>query len=156
MSLDLHIISTKPVKKVSSGVYVRSQGKTKELKTREEIQEWFPGSDIEIREYETNEIFDGNITHNLCEMASHVIIPGGYTLYDLLWKPSINTITQEYIDSVKKGLEYLNSHKEDLEQYNPSNGWGSYETLLDFTQSFIASLDSLDLSSDTYTIYVSV
>ncbi len=155
MSLDLYILSTKPIKKTGSGIYVRDQGKTRELKTKEEIQKWFPGSDVEIKEYETTEIFDGNITHNLAEMASHVI-SGDYTLYTLLWEPFVCKVTQEYIDCVKKGLEYLTLHEEDLKPYNPSNGWGSYETLLDFTRSFITTLDSLNLSEDTYTIYASV
>ena len=84
MSLDLYIKSKKPVVKRGTGVYVREDGKTKELKTMAEVKEHFPDADlsqIKVFEYETNDVWHENITHNMNEMARNVPI-GEHTLYD--------------------------------------------------------------------------
>jgi len=57
MSLDLYIKTKTPVVKRGTGVYVRENGKTKELKTMTEVKERFPDVDlsqIKIFEYETD------------------------------------------------------------------------------------------------------
>ena len=84
MSLDLHIISKTPVKKRGTGVYVRENGRTRELRTLDEVINHFPDADISHVEeyvYETDEIWHENITHNMTKMAGHVPI-GELTLYD--------------------------------------------------------------------------
>ena len=78
-----------------------------------------------------------NITHNMNIMAEHVPLSNGSTLYQLLWHgeeidPPIETASQ-MTDLLAEGLKYLAHHKEDLLQYNPSNGWGNYNSLLTFT-----------------------
>lgn len=162
MSLDLYIISSKPIKKTGTGVYVRDSGMTKELKTIEEVQKWFPGrdiKDIKVVEYETDTVWEKNITHNLGIMASHIPVSDNYTLYDLLWRPNdhgFHKVNEEYINYIEEGLNFLNSHEEDLKIYNPENGWGSYENLLEFVYSLIDELKKLDLSKDTYTLYASI
>ena len=60
-----------------TGVFIRDNGQTRELKTVEEVKAHFPDadtSDIDIREWEDDELFHCNMTHNLTEMASHVPI----------------------------------------------------------------------------------
>ena len=79
MSLDLYIRSHHPVKHRGTGVFVRDNGQTRELKTIDEVKAHFPDadtSDIDIREWEDDELFHCNMTHNLTEMASHVPIEG--------------------------------------------------------------------------------
>lgn len=59
MSLDLYIRSKTPVCKRGTGVYIRENGKTRELKTVAEVKEYFPDadlSDIKMQEYETNDL----------------------------------------------------------------------------------------------------
>ena len=59
MSLDLYIRSKTPVRKRGTGVYIRENGKTRELKTVAEVREYFPDadlSDIKMQEYETNDL----------------------------------------------------------------------------------------------------
>lgn len=115
MSLDLYIHSARPVKHHSMGVFVRDNGMTRELQTVEEVRAHFPDvtnlDDIRIQEYEDDEYFHCNMTHNLTEMASHVPISGtdGHvalpdpdlkdggrdagkplTAYHLLWHPERN------------------------------------------------------------------
>ena len=46
MSLDLYIKTSTPVIKRGTGVYVREDGKTKELKTMAEVKERFPDADM--------------------------------------------------------------------------------------------------------------
>gem|GEM_PF-6049046 len=46
MSLDLHIITPEPVIKHGTGVYVRENGQTLELKTMEEVRAHFPDKDL--------------------------------------------------------------------------------------------------------------
>ena len=77
--LDLYIRSHTPVKHRGTGVFIRDNGQTRELKTIEEVKAHFPDadtSDIDIREWEDDELFHCNMTHNLTEMASHVPIEG--------------------------------------------------------------------------------
>lgn len=116
MSLDLYIRSCHPVKHRGTGVFIRDNGQTRELKTIEEVKAHFPDadtSDIGIREWEDDELFHCNMTHNLTEMASHVPIEGtdgAVTLpqdferdkpdfkpkplsaYNLLWHPETNPL----------------------------------------------------------------
>lgn len=116
MSLDLYIRSYQPVKHRGTGVFIRDNGQTRELKTIEEVKAHFPDadtSDIDIREWEDDELFHCNMTHNLTKMASHVPIEGtdgAVTLprdyerdkpdfnpeplssYNLLWHPETNPL----------------------------------------------------------------
>lgn len=68
MSLDLYIISPKPVVKHGTGVYIRENGRNVELKTMEEVRAHFPDSDLSyIHEFDyTDENYwHANITHNM-------------------------------------------------------------------------------------------
>ena len=116
MSLDLYIRSYHPVKHRGTGVFIRDNGTTRELKTIEEVKAHFPDadtSDISIRELEDDVLFHCNMTHNLTEMASHVPIEGTdgvvtlprdferdkpdfkpepLSAYNLLWHPETNPL----------------------------------------------------------------
>lgn len=82
------------------------------------------------------ELHVGNITHNLNQMAMHVPVSDTLTLYNVLWRPDESDLktTDDILEYVTIGVKYLIDHKEELLQYNPDNGWGSYEGLLDFTK----------------------
>ena len=134
MSLDLYIRSHHPVKHRGTGVFIRDNGQTRELKTVEEVKAHFPDadtSDIDIREWEDDELFHCNMTHNLTEMASHVPIEGtdgAMTLprdyerdkpdfkpeplsaYNLLWHPETNPLLKQV------HLKGKNSDGEDYEE----------------------------------------
>ena len=160
MSLDLHIISKAPIRKRGTGVYVRENGQTVELKTMEEVRSHFPDADlshISVYEYEDEDFWHGNITHNMNEMASKVPIEDTeLTLYDLLWRPDEHNFATagslNYRESVLKGYLYLRTHKEDLLPLNPDNGWGNYDQLLAFTLDF---LQHLIVADDELEIYAS-
>lgn len=78
-----------------------------------------------------------NITHNLGKMANN--IPINYkdtstTLYYVCWRPEeigIETVA-DILPCLIQGLHYMIDHREELEQYNPPNGWGTYEGFMKF------------------------
>ena len=110
MSLDLYIKTSTPVIKRGTGVYVREDGKTKELKTMAEVKERFPDADlsqIKVFEHETDEVWHENITHNMNKMAEGEI-PKKFGIFHKLYEDcrltKLSTMEkQEYEKSV---LEY--------------------------------------------------
>ncbi|MBQ3732347.1 MAG: hypothetical protein II859_00115 [Bacteroidales bacterium] len=158
MSLDLYITSKTPIRKFGTGVYVRENGQTVELKTKEDVRSHFPDADLShilVHEYEDEDFWHGNITHNMNKMASEVPIEGTeLTLYDLLWRPDehnfATTGSPGYREYVLKGYLYLRTHKEELLPLNPDNGWGNYDQLLAFTLDFLQRLIAAD---DDFEIY---
>ena len=159
MSLDLYITSKSPIRKCGTGVYVRENGRTQELKTWKEVIDHFPDADIShIKEYvyETDEVWHENITHNMTKMADHVPI-GELTLYDYLWCPKehgFEMASVDYMKGVFEGLLYLKKHKEELLPYEPpidsetGERWGSYDLLVSFCASLVKYLMELDLSEE--------
>lgn len=86
--------------------------------------------------------WDGSITNNLTTMASHVpcdVNDGAVdppTLYDMLWCRN-GHVAGALISRLSSGVLYMQDHKDELEVYNPTNGWGDYHTLLKFAQDFM-------------------
>lgn len=149
MSLDIYIISPEPIKKIGTGIFVRKNGQTVEL-TKEEAIEAFKDLDpdtITTISDETDEFWHGNITHNLGKMAEAVEAkPEDDTtyaikLYDLLWG-DVASIEDRYrtIQYLGCAIAELESYPEGYKQLNPENGWGTYETLVNFTKSFLKAV----------------
>ena len=154
MSLDLHIKSKTPILKHGTGVYVREKGGTRELESLAEVRKYFPDADIShIKEfdYETDDMWHGNITHNMTEMADHV--PIGELRFEIA--------STDYLHGVFEGLMYLKNHKEELLPYEPEpdpktgERWGDYGLLVRFCASLINCLMELELSNE-YKIVSSV
>lgn len=152
MSLDIIIISPEPILKKSTGIYGRVNGQTREL-TPEECVEHFPDAfahvdDVPVDSYTSNEFWHGNITHNLTEMAENCLsfdeYGQYYDLYDLLWKDTQTPFTGDYLNVYIAHLSYclyvLKNDPEHYKKFNPPNGWGTYEQLCDFVESFIHAL----------------
>lgn len=76
------------------------------------------------------EVFTDNITHNLVPMAQEAGV------YDVLWHPNLIGVTyaKDAIPILQRGLSYLREAPERFKALNPSNGWGSYEGLVEFVQ----------------------
>ena len=204
MSLDLYVKSPRPVRHRGTGVFVREDGQTRELKTIDEVKERFPDadlSDVQVYDYEGDDLFHINLTHNLTEMASHVPIEGtdGHlslprdyerdkpdfqpkplTAYNLLWHPETNPlleqqtvhrkdddgdewdvevtrITPELVRQLMAVSYYIAGHREELSQYNPSNGWGTYDQLNDRTRDLLMAVLAIPFDEhNQYHIYCSV
>lgn len=149
MSLDIYIISPEPVKRKSTGIWVRDNGQTREL-TREEAIERFPDADpesIQEIEIETNEFWHGNITGNLHEMAEECF-PDVESLYDLLWRDEEPNDIIYYVYQLFACLIELQDNPDTYKPFNPSNGWGTYEQLVEFVRSFIHALIDMPEGSE--------
>ena len=79
---------------------------------------------------EDDEVFDINITHNLCEMAREAGI------HKALWRPAeIDAkIGADIIELLESGLHKLKSNQEYYEKFNAENGWGTYEHFVPFVE----------------------
>lgn len=131
MSLDVSLIG-KPATVVGTGVFVRQDGQNKEL-TVEEVRERWPDSDISEQVRETNCLYDANITHNLGEMADKAGI------YDALWRPEEKgwKKAKDLIKPLEAGLKKLAEKPGYYKQFNPENGWGDYEGLVEFARKYL-------------------
>lgn len=163
MSLDLYIISEKPVKHKGTGVFIRENGKNVEL-SPERAKELYPNKEFPEFETEDDEYWHDNITHNLNKMAMQCVYSHNgiqYSLYRMLWRPEEtgllddgNKLTRAYITILFNLLNELQLHKEKYAIYNPTNGWGSYKELLDFTDSLVGALSKI--APDDYKNYTVV
>ncbi len=80
-------------------------------------------------------VYDRNITHNLTEMADEAGI------YKHLWRPEELFIfhAMDLIAPLKEGLSKLKADPERFKKFNPPNGWGSYENLVEFVEDYIVA-----------------
>ena len=171
MSLDLYIISKTPVLHRGTGVYIRENGETKELSTKQEVLTHFPDMNpdtIEEKTYEDNDYFHINITHNLVTMADECKVHGTcnynsdsavVTLYDLMWHPednlNITTPNMDYLKDIVICYRKLLEESDYFKKFNPDNGWGTYEQLVKRTKEYINALTSISDNFENYVIEAS-
>lgn len=81
------------------------------------------------------DVFDRNITHNLNKMA----IAAG--IYNHIWRPDEIGIERasQLIIPLTEGLAKLKADPEHFKTFNPVNGWGSYNTFVDFVTEYLAA-----------------
>ena len=74
-----------------------------------------------------------NITHNMGEAAS---IAGSYRF---IWRPDEQGIVlaKDNIKNLRIALGSFYNNYDELLKYDPENGWGSLDQLIDFTKSFL-------------------
>ena len=137
MSLDVQLRIDSQITKTSSGIFVRDSGQTKEI-TAAQWNQRYPDMQIDVAEYEessyeTDLVFDYNITHNLNRMAEAT------GLYDYLWRPEEHSIdtAKQLIEPLRQGLHLLKLNPEEYKKFNPENGWGSYEGLVTFVEKYL-------------------
>lgn len=114
-------------------IFIRENGQTKGI-THAEWNARHP--DRPAVEYEalvSNEVFNANITHNLAIMADAAGV------YMPVWRPDEVNITkaEELVQSLVDGIRVLRKQPDVFKQYNPDNGWGSYETLVEFLERYL-------------------
>lgn len=91
---------------------------------------------------ETVSEWSANITHNMAEMADHVSVwcqprnsdgcVATTTLYNVVWRPDECNLdnTSVILGALADGIHQMVRHRKDLLQYNPKNGWGDYDSFL--------------------------
>ena len=82
-------------------------------------------------------VFEANITHNLIRMAEAA------GLYKPLWRPDEIPVktARELIPHLREGLAKLLDNREEMQQHNPSNGWGDYDGLVKFVRDYLAACE---------------
>ncbi|MHC4618399.1 MAG: hypothetical protein ACYTEQ_11680 [Planctomycetota bacterium] len=141
MSLDVYL-TLKAEKSIpsGSGIFVRESGEVKEI-SRAEWDEKFPGSEpIIVSPHVWDDlggVYERNITHNLNKMADKAGI------YQCLWRPDENGITKalQLIAPLTEGLLLLKSDPARFKKFNPPNGWGTYEGLVDFVEDYLKACE---------------
>lgn len=93
--------------------------------------------DVTLRALRITEVFEYNITHNLGQMADAAGI------YNHLWQPDKIGISKarHLINPLKAGLHKLKKNPERYKCYNPENGWGKYEDLVEFVEKYIEACE---------------
>lgn len=138
MNLDVYLIQQNPLNIVShSGIFVRENGRTLEI-SRAEWDARFPGRDpITARIVDDYTVYHANITHNLNRMANEA------NLYEALWSPETYSISfaSDLIGMLQAGLKELESNPEHYKLFNPKNGWGTYEGLVEFVRNYLAACE---------------
>jgi len=132
VSLDVSLISKTPIVKKGTGIFIRENGKNKEL-TIGEVREKFQNAFVEECEFESNCVFDANITHNLGEMAFKAGI------YKACWRPEEIGATKasDIIEILTKGLEDMKARPEYFKNFDSDNGWGTYKDFLPWVESYL-------------------
>lgn len=138
MSLDVHLTIPTEVEAKGSGVFIREEGQTRELRL-DEVKTYFPdynGSVVE-QVHVTSEVFSANITHNLGNMASEAGI------YEYVWRPEELGImkAKELIEPLKAGIAELKRNPIKYKQFNPSNGWGSYDIFVPWLEKYLVACE---------------
>ena len=74
-------------------------------------------------------------------MAAKVELSNGATLYHVLWRPDECgwKYARDIGDLLHEAYNILISDPEKYKEYNPENGWGSYEGLVDFVYDYRAA-----------------
>jgi hypothetical protein len=94
--------------------------------------------DVDLMVTQPTSVYSGNITHNLGDMAQHVELSNGLTLYQVLWRPDEHELkfARDISDLLDEGWNILLVDPEKFKNYNPPNGWGSYDGLCNFVYKY--------------------
>jgi hypothetical protein len=135
MSLDVYL-TVQHAQPTEPRIYVRRNGANVAI-TRAEWDALCPGHEpLAVADVgETKEVYWANITHNLNRMADAAGI------YEALWRPDEAGYAKAHqlIEPLTAGLERLRSQPATYRQYNPENGWGNYEGLVEFVEQYLAA-----------------
>ena len=94
--------------------------------------------DVDLLVTKPTSVFSYNITHNLGKMASEVKLSNGLTLYDVMWRPDEHGLkyAKDISELLDEGWNILLAEPNRFIQFNPENGWGSYEGLEKFVYKY--------------------
>jgi hypothetical protein len=94
--------------------------------------------DIDLMVTKPASVWEYNITHNVNKMAMQVQLGGGLTLYEVLWRPDEHGMkfARDISQHLIRGFETLKADPEYFKKWNPENGWGSYDGLVQFVAQY--------------------
>lgn len=141
MSLDVYLDLDQPQRvKREAVAYVRENGRTVAM-TPEDYAAAY-GHEAHIVEPDENveestRVWDGNITHNLNRMAKAAGI------YEAMWRPEEIQIERavQVLPLLRAGLAQLEAEPDKFKAFNPPNGWGDYDGLVEFVRDYIKACE---------------
>jgi hypothetical protein len=92
--------------------------------------------DISVYAVVEAEVFEYNITHNLNTMAQEAGV------YQALWRPEelfAEPKCSDVLPILEVGLTTLKVDEARYKQFNPANGWGDYDNLVECVERYIAA-----------------
>jgi hypothetical protein len=95
--------------------------------------------DVYLMVTQPTSVFSHNITHNLGKMAADVKLSNHMTLYDILWRPDEQEnlkFARDIADFLDEGFNILLNEPERFKKFNPENGWGNYDGLVNFVYNY--------------------
>jgi len=94
--------------------------------------------DVYLMVIKPTSVFNLNITHNLGKMAGEVLLSNGKTLYDVLWRPDEHGYYngEDISNLLDEGFNILLSDPVKFKVFNPENGWGDYDGLVNFVYAY--------------------
>jgi hypothetical protein len=139
MSLDVYLNLPGAVVERGSGIFIRENGATVEI-SREEWDRRFPGREPVTMSEDVGSgstVYSRNITHNLGKMAAEA------GLYVPLWRPETAGFrtARDLIEPLRRGLTLLKAEPEHYRRFAPANGWGTYESLVEFVEGYLAACE---------------
>jgi hypothetical protein len=140
MSLDVYLTEANRIpEEPEARIFIREAGMTKQI-TRAEWDQRYPNQEPVTFSGSSSvgNVYERNITHNLNQMAEAAGI------YNHLWRPDEIGITnaEQLIAPLRDGLEKLRSDPSRFSKFNPENGWGSYDGLIDFVADYLAACEA--------------
>ena len=134
MSLDVYLKSRQTEPNVVTGViYIREAGETRRI-TRAEWNRRYPGREpVTVTIDDAGVLYEANITHNLAKMAYEA------GLYEVIWEPNEHGINKarQLIEPIQSGLNALIAEPYHYQQFNPPNGWGSYNMFVPWVKRYL-------------------
>jgi hypothetical protein len=133
MSLDVYL-RFPGARVIRKGIYIRRDGRTVEI-SRAEWDELFPGRAPVTATTYNDYIYQSNITHNLSRMANEA------GLHEVLWRPGEHGLkhARDLVEPLREGLAALQTEPDRFKAFNPENGWGDYEGLVDFVADYLGA-----------------
>lgn len=103
----------------------------------------------DIADYQDEDCWWGNITHNLGEMADHIPVTfrgKPTTLYYACWRPDEigATTVADVLPMLIQGIHYMIDHRKELMKYDASNGWGTYNSFMKFLLNYKQACEDND------------
>jgi hypothetical protein len=94
--------------------------------------------DVDLMVVQPVSVYEANITHNLGKMADAVVLDNDKTLYQVLWRPDEHgwKFARDISEMLNEGWNILLSDPERFRKFNPENGWGSYDGLVNFVYKY--------------------
>ena len=94
--------------------------------------------DVTLTKIMPAEVYGRNITHNLSKMASNVVLENGMNLCDVLWHPEDYKFkfAKDISEMLDEAFNILLADPDYFKTFNPINGWGDYDALVDFVYSY--------------------